>query len=262
MLLLFVFWGVFFFHNAAEIMTTVPVGFALRHGKRSDLSRLPGLYLSSFGYDSIIDIMFPGRPASMRQHLYTHFAKRFWTPGWRLMVVEDKFLGVPVGFTWWQVPASFSERWLTLCRLRRAIHHCGSRSLSLTWLLSPASWLGPLVRGYLWLKSFLTPGPAARVAVFFRVVHDAEPQFLTTQRRRDAWYLSTIALHPAFQGRKLGHVLMEDGLRRVDAQGAACWLIGLRKVETFYPRYGFAEVARINVDELSVWDGGSVMFRD
>lgn len=40
------------------------------------------------------------------------------------------------------------------------------------------------------------------------------------------------------------------------------WLIGLRGTDRFYTRFGFKEVGRANVGELSEWDGGIVMFRE
>lgn len=98
--------------------------------------------------------------------------------------------------------------------------------------------------------------------MFAGVIHDLEPQFLNTPRRKEAWYLSTLSVHPVYQGQRLGRALVEEGLELVDRTGSASYLIGLRSVEAFYPKFGFKEVFRANVGELKDWDGGSVMFRE
>lgn len=126
------------------------------------------------------------------------------------------------------------------------------------------AWFAPMMRAYVAAKMFFlgSPFPVESLNTFARVVGDLEPQYLDTPRRRNAWYLSTIAVHPLLQGRQLGDVLVRDGLELVDRTGSASYLIGLRSVEQFYPRYGFKEVCRANVGELSDWDGGSIMFRE
>ncbi|KAK9445603.1 acetyltransferase (GNAT) family domain-containing protein [Metarhizium brunneum] len=225
----------------------LPGGYHLRAGTAADLRTVTGLYLAGFGHDGLLDIMFPGRrrhPDAVAAFLYRHFRRRWWTMGWRLTVVVDETLGVPVGFTWWLRPASQLTFWET-------------------WV-SPYAWFAPLVRMYLCLEALvlrspIDPGP---VDGFYRAVRAAEPQFLTTPRRREAWYLSTLAVHPVYQGQRLGRALVQEGLELVDKAGSASYLVGLRSVEAFYPKYGFKEVCRVNVGELKAWDGGSVMFRE
>jgi predicted N-acetyltransferase YhbS len=98
--------------------------------------------------------------------------------------------------------------------------------------------------------------------MFTRVLHSVEPQFLNTHRRREAWYLSTLSVHPVYQGQRLGRALVQEGLELVDRNQSASYLISLKGSELFYPRFGFSEVCRVNVLELKDWDGGSVMFRE
>lgn len=85
---------------------------------------------------------------------------------------------------------------------------------------------------------------------------------MNSDRRREAWYLSTLCVDPKLQGQGLGGKLLKHGLGAVDRKGAASWLIGLKGLDAFYGRYGFKEVARANVGELSTWDGGLIMFRE
>jgi predicted N-acetyltransferase YhbS len=97
---------------------------------------------------------------------------------------------------------------------------------------------------------------------FTRVIHDLEPRLLNTPRRKDAWYLSTLAIRPELQSKGLGTMLLRHGLQRADRCGAAAWLVGLKAVEGYYERHGFVEVARANVGEMKDWEGGAVMFRN
>ncbi|KAK2593414.1 hypothetical protein QQS21_008902 [Conoideocrella luteorostrata] len=229
--------------------THLPPGYALRPGSPTDLASVTNLYLSTFGHDRMLDIMFPTRrqhPRDVQAFLYRHFQRRYWTLGWRLTVLVDETLDVPVGFTWWLRPKgdlSFWERWI-----------------------SPYGWFAPLVRAYISARSLLarlrSPISPDSIDVFVRTIHAVEPRFLTTPRREQAWYLSTLSVHPVYQGRRLGETLLQEGLGKVDSTGAASYLIGLRSVERFYPKYGFREVCRANVGELEEWDGGGVMFRE
>lgn len=119
------------------------------------------------------------------------------------------------------------------------------------------------MRGYIAVRDSLTftPNPDAGILDGFgRVMDVVEPEFMTTQRRKDAWYISTLAVDPEIHGAGLGSLLMKDTL--ADAGAGATWLIGLRGVEKFYEKFGFKTVARANVGELEAWTGGAVMMRD
>lgn len=98
--------------------------------------------------------------------------------------------------------------------------------------------------------------------IFYRVFAQLEPSILNSDRRRQAWYLSLLSVHPVLQGRGLGSLLLRDGLQRADAQNRATWLVGVGGKDAFYARHGFVGVARANVGELSAWGGGLVMFRE
>ena len=66
-------------------------------------------------------------------------------------------------------------------------------------------------------------------------------------RRRDAWYLSIIAIAPEAQGQGLGRLLLAPTLAEADAAGAVCYLetFSPRNL-TFYERAGFGRRARID----------------
>jgi GNAT superfamily N-acetyltransferase len=134
----------------------------------------------------------------------------------------------------------------------------------ITELIITDAWLSALVRTYISLKTVLLRSPIDSLGIdmFGDVVHSLEPHFLNTPRRQDSWYLSILAVHPVYQGQRLGRALLQEGLDQVDKSKSASYLVGLQSVEAFYPKFGFKEVLRANVGELKDWDGGSVMFRD
>ena len=121
-----------------------------------------------------------------------------------------------------------------------------------------------MVRRCLALRDYLLPTRTASdsAGAYVRVMDTIEPGLLNTDRRRQAWYLSSIALSASAQGKGLGGLLLRDGLQRAEAQGRAAWLVALAGVDKFYERHGFVEVARANVGELQEWNGGAIMFRE
>lgn len=127
------------------------------------------------------------------------------------------------------------------------------------------AWFAPIARAYISLTSYLFPLRSLQgdvAGAYQRVFATIEPGVLNTPRRREAWYLSTLAVEPSLQGHGLGTRLLDHGMAQAKAEGKALWLVGLDGVETFYGRLGFVEVARANVGELKEWKGGAVMFAE
>lgn len=142
------------------------------------------------------------------------------------------------------------------------------------------------MRSYISLADFFSPASNIDVYAahaFDRCLPPVETAVFAGKHRPEWWYLSTLAVQPSHQGRGLGSLLVNDGLAVIDAweakqaarRGQAqdqnenttkvrgkVWLIGLRGTDAFYARFGFAEVGRANVGEMSEWDGGIVMFRE
>lgn len=96
-----------------------------------------------------------------------------------------------------------------------------------------------------------------------RTLSPIEKELKNTPRRKDAWYLSVVAVDPAYQGQGLGRMLLEEGLKVADKAGVVVWLCGLRGLEGLYEKFGFKTLARANVGEMSEWkESGYVMFRE
>ncbi len=58
------------------------------------------------------------------------------------------------------------------------------------------------------------------------------------------WYLETLGVHPAAQGRGWGRTVLQPGLERADAEGLACYVETSDPAnEAFYRRLGFDLVA-------------------
>ncbi|KAH6899999.1 hypothetical protein B0T10DRAFT_469360 [Thelonectria olida] len=255
----------------------MPPYYHLRPGTWSDVPASAVLYMKSFDKEPLLDYMFPGRqtnPQAFHTWITRRFRLRYWTPGYFLTMVvaydddeeeehddEKDHLsriddrqgkpqkknrqGRPVGFTWWHRPAeslSFYQRWL-----------------------SPSALFRPFIASLLRLQDYLFPIPFIdphKLAIYDRTFALIEPQVLNSPRRRSAWYVASLGVDPVVQGRGIGGMLIRDGLAQADRAGAAAWLVGLRGLERYYSRFGFAEVARANVGELKDWKGGSVMFRN
>lgn len=115
----------------------------------------------------------------------------------------------------------------------------------------------------LYQRLFCPQNPDAdSTGAYIRVMGKFEPQILNSDRRRNAWHLSTLAVYSHLQGLGLGKLLMNDALQLFDAQGEAAWLVGLSGTAPFYNKFGFKLIERINVGELKSWNGGLAMFRE
>jgi GNAT superfamily N-acetyltransferase len=69
------------------------------------------------------------------------------------------------------------------------------------------------------------------------------------------WYLSTLSVEPASQGRGIGSALMEPGIARVDADRLGAYLETQRRANIpFYRRFGFEERGEISLpDSPPLW---------
>lgn len=241
--------------------------YSIRLGRASDVPAATSLLCSAFANDSLLDILYPTRhehPADFQTSVYRLFHARYWTPGYSLsMLVDDSDGGRPVGFAWWRRPLeqlSFYERWLSPCKLTLP----GAMKKDHTDKLLQDAWFAPIMRAFISLHARLRPLPSIKenAGAYQRVFAEIQPRILNTQHRREAWYLSTLAVEPKLQGHGLGTKLIGDGMAKAKAQGRAVWLVGLSGTDSFYSRHGFVEAARANVGELESWDGGVVMFAD
>ncbi|KAL4728143.1 hypothetical protein ACLX1H_004878 [Fusarium chlamydosporum] len=94
---------------------------------------------------------------------------------------------------------------------------------------------------------------------FERSFSAVESQVLDTPRRREALYLTLLAVDPVLQGQGLGQTLLEHDLRKVDEDGSVAWLISLAGLEMFYDKFGFKETIKVEVEEMRDWKGGMAM---
>ncbi|OLN85528.1 Puromycin N-acetyltransferase 2 [Colletotrichum chlorophyti] len=233
--------------------------FRIRPGTSADTGTIADIYVAAFGRDWTARQMHPHKdefPEDMRAWAHRFFYARYWGPEqqiFRVLVVPDPSSpsGERIaGFAWW----------------RRAYPDPAEKSAH-EGPLTLRGWLKPVLlglnslSGYLWPSRSLDPA----MADIFEDSHAASDPLRDDPdhpRRKNAWYLSTLAVHPDFQGRGYGSLLVRDSLRRVDEEGVPAWLIGLAGVEPFYERLGFVVKGRANVGRLADWDGGSIMYRE
>lgn len=131
---------------------------------------------------------------------------------------------------------------------------------------SAGSWYNFFARAFITLRFKLNPikdmNPHTAAALQ-RTLSPIEKELKNTPRRKEAWYLSVVAVDPAYQGQGLGRLLLEEVLKVMDQAGVVTWLVGLRGLEGLYEKFGFKTLARANVGEMAAWeDAGYVMFRE
>jgi ribosomal protein S18 acetylase RimI-like enzyme len=130
---------------------------------------------------------------------------------------------------------------------------------------SQGHWLSPVTIYQIQLSTKLWPYRCADPAMAGaekRALPALLPLLRDPPARQKAWMLLTLAVHPAFQKKGLGTMLVKHGLERADKEDLTAWLISREGLEGWYGRLGFVEKGRANIGELAKWDGGAVMFRE
>ena len=97
---------------------------------------------------------------------------------------------------------------------------------------------------------------------FEQAFSKVESEVLDTAEKREAQYLTLLAVDPVYQGQGLGQLLLEHDLERVDEEKSAAWLLSLAGLEPFYEGYGFQQTVKDDVEDMGEWKGGMVMLRD
>ncbi|KAK2019121.1 acetyltransferase [Colletotrichum eremochloae] len=233
--------------------------FRVRPGTSADLPAVADIYMASFGDDWAVQKMHPRRrefPDDWRAWSHRFFYARYWGPEQQLfyvLVVPDLSSASGervVAFMWWRRPYPTPEE-----------------KSATEGPLTIRGWLKPVLLGLNSLSGYLWPPRCVdpELADIFDDTHVASDPIKDDPehpRRKNAWYLSTLAVHPEFQGKGYGSLLVREGLQQVDKEGVPAWLIGLGGVEPFYERLGFVVKGRANVGRLADWDGGSIMYRE
>jgi len=233
----------------------------VRPGTAADIAAAARVYHAAFGTTSVVELMHPKRheyPSDVALAIYRLLHARYWGDEEQifLVVVDSSAVNTEeevIGFAWFRRP------WL--CPARRAAHE--------GWL-TLRGWLKPFLNTYRRAGEYLYPVRSADpdMADVFNDMHDKLERRLDGEdpnppRRRQAWYLSTLGVVPAAQGKGVGGLLVREALSGIiDPEGAACWLVGIRGVEPFYSRFGFVQIGRANEGRLADWDGGAIMMRE
>ncbi|KAK4454300.1 hypothetical protein QBC34DRAFT_393042 [Podospora aff. communis PSN243] len=138
---------------------------------------------------------------------------------------------------------------------------------------SVALWLPPgkdldgwvtLLRSGMW-RLYFTLSAEGRKRYFDEVLpllHDTKAQVLG-DRDHEAWYLVFLGTKPNSQGRGYGRRLVEDGMRRADAENRPMYLESSSLVNNkYYARYGFEVQRDIFLERGKVPVRLSVMVRE
>ncbi|RBR25053.1 uncharacterized protein FIESC28_02177 [Fusarium coffeatum] len=212
-----------------------------------DVPAVTQIYASAFVKEPLIDFFFPTRrqePESYYTWAYRRFQCRYWTPGYLLTVVVDSN-DHPVGFSWWKRPLAASSL--------------------LQKVFTPSFWVESIVKAVTAVKNYLSPVHGFQkknMEAFEQAFSKVESEVLDTAERREAQYLTLLAVDPVYQGQGLGQLLLEHDLERVDEEKSTAWLLSLAGLEPFYEEFGFQQTVKVDVEEMGEWKGGMVMLRD
>jgi GNAT superfamily N-acetyltransferase len=69
--------------------------------------------------------------------------------------------------------------------------------------------------------------------------------------------LQLLAVHPSHQGKGVGTLLLQEGLRQADELGVPVWLEASEKGRPLYRKFGFNDFKTIEID-LAEWGGEGI----
>lgn len=82
--------------------------------------------------------------------------------------------------------------------------------------------------------------------------------------RAECWYLEVMAVHPDYQGKGIGRMLVEWGLERASEESIFASVISAKGKEAFYQKCGFnvedGYVGRGVGNPLAGWEGGKMLW--
>lgn len=83
--------------------------------------------------------------------------------------------------------------------------------------------------------------------------------------RAESWYLELLAVHPDYQGKGVGRMIVRWGLDRADEEGVCASVISTTGKEPFYQKCGFhledGRVGRGAGNPLAWYAGGRMFWR-
>lgn len=83
--------------------------------------------------------------------------------------------------------------------------------------------------------------------------------------RAECWNLEILAVHPEYQGRGVGRLIVKWGLDRADEERVCASVVSSKGKEPFYLKCGFniedGRVGRVEGSPLAWWDGGRMFWR-
>ncbi|KAH8668614.1 acyl-CoA N-acyltransferase [Xylariales sp. PMI_506] len=201
----------------------------LRDACWSDLPRMAHILALAFWDDNVVgDIIHPHRqefPEDFDAYWLRRLHCAFWDYRTRLLVAvdreEDSGKEVVVGVS----------RWTRMGP--------GGKDME-CWRFDPRNLMKPLsiwamdIHALIWPNRASDPSKAdilARAFSFYRHVFSGE--------RADSWYLWSLAVDPAAQGKGVGRELVQWGLRRAEVEGVCASVGSAKGKDGFYLKCGF-----------------------
>ncbi|KUI57215.1 hypothetical protein VP1G_04565 [Cytospora mali] len=115
----------------------------------------------------------------------------------------------------------------------------GGKELELRWF-DPRNLLRPFFQIAMKIHARIWPNRASD-PVDEDILERAYPYFAQAWAgdRAESWFLQNLAVHPAYQGRGIGRMLVRWGLDRARGEGAYASVIAARGKDPFYRKCGF-----------------------
>ncbi|ORY59963.1 acyl-CoA N-acyltransferase [Pseudomassariella vexata] len=202
----------------------------LRYASYSELPEIAHVMALAFFDDNLFgDIVHPHRnqfPNDVDLYWLRRARVNFWDYRWRWVVAVDRDKNgkeVIVGIAQWE-------------RLGD-----GGKKME-CWWFDPRNLLKPLSCTAMGLHTLIWPNRASD-PIDEDIVERAYPCFgdVWSGERAESWYLEYLALHPDFQGKGLGRMLVKWGLDRAEEEGICASVASTRGKDRFYQKVGFEE---------------------
>lgn len=140
------------------------------------------------------------------------------------------------------------------------------KPLQLTYICVPGTLVRPLASFAMKIGSFIWPNRAAdpeKEDILERAYPFLEGCW--SGERAESWYLELLAVHPDFQGKGIGRMLVHNGFEQSDSEGVWTSVISTKGKESFYQKCGFdIEDGHVGMGEgnpLAGADGGRMFWR-
>ncbi|KIY03998.1 uncharacterized protein Z520_00690 [Fonsecaea multimorphosa CBS 102226] len=237
----------------------------IRLARYSDLDAVSKILAAAFYDEELNDCIFPYRKQFPDDYVFVwkqKVVKNWWDYNkiWLVSYEKDpsqKSGEIITGAAEWGREGKGSDRLWGLVRWwdpRRLISPFIGLFYSFYRLLIPNRSIA--------VPSLSDPNPLNKWNFAYRIGPFSEHFFNNPPWRANHWELSTLGVHPSYQGRGIGQKMVAWGLERAKKDGLPAVVIGAQGTEPFYQRCGFRHlVGNVSTVEIEDDDEGKKVVR-